>query len=413
MHDNTVNSNNFEKLISKDYLLVIAASLGTSFSNVIFFTAIPLYTLKATGSDFFSGLMMTVYSIAALAARPVAGIISDRYGRVKLLVAGAAICAVACALYGFTTAIILLLCIRVFNGVGFGTSSTCAGAVAADVIPKSRMAEGIGYYSLYSTVATALGPYIALAVVGKGEMKDFQNLFYFAGMLCLMTTICSSCITYERRRRRARSENPAGDEAVEAAEAVSEPHQLPKTFFGFEYAVFLPMAVLILLFFAQTSLNTFLALLAAQRGFGNIGLFYTVSAACLFASRFIYAKLMDRRGPEVLVVPGIVCLTVCTFAIPFVSSELPLYIIAVPIGFANGAVYPSINAMLFLRCSPQRRGTASAAYFASIDIGFALGGVVFGLIAGSLGYNAVYYVASGLSAAAMLLFIKAVAVKKP
>jgi MFS family permease len=172
------------------------------------------------------------------------------------------------------------------------------------------------------------------------------------------------------------------------------------------------MAVLILLFFGQTSINTFLALIAARRGLGNIGLFYTISAACLFASRFVYAKLMDKRGPEVLVVPGILCLAACIFAIPFIESELPLYIIAVPLGFANGAVYPSINAMLFLRCSPQRRGTASAAYFASIDIGFALGGVAFGLIAGSLGYNAVYYVASGLTAAALLLFVKAIAKKK-
>lgn len=411
MQDITVNSNKPERLISKDFVLVMVASLGTSFTNFIFFTAMPLYTLKVTGSDFFSGLMMTVYSIAALAARPVAGIVSDRYGRVRLLVAGAAICAAACALYGFTTAIVMLLFIRVVNGIGFGTSSTCAGAAAADIIPKSRMAEGIGYYSLYSTVSTALGPYIALAVVGKGEMEDFRTLFFFTAGLCLMSTICSSCITYERRRRQASSENPGGEQAA-AEEAASQPSELPKTFLGFEYAVFLPMAVLILLFFGQTSINTFLALIAAQRGFGNIGLFYTISAACLFASRFLYAKLMDRRGPEVLVVPGILCLTACILAIPFVGSELLLYIIAVPLGFANGAVYPSINAMLFLRCSPQRRGTASAAYFASIDIGFALGGVVFGLIAGSLGYNVVYFVASGLTAAALLLFLKAIVVKK-
>jgi len=404
MQDITVNSNKPERLISKDFVLVMVASLGTSFTNFIFFTAMPLYTLKVTGSDFFSGLMMTVYSIAALAARPVAGIVSDRYGRVRLLVAGAAICAAACALYGFTTAIVMLLFIRVVNGIGFGTSSTCAGAAAADIIPKSRMAEGIGYYSLYSTVSTALGPYIALAVVGKGEMEDFRTLFFFTAGLCLMSTICSSCITYERRRRQASSENPGGEQAA-AEEAASQPSELPKTFLGFEYAVFLPMAVLILLFFGQTSINTFLALIAAQRGFGNIGLFYTISAACLFASRFLYAKLMDRRGPEVLVVPGILCLTACILAIPFVGSELLLYIIAVPLGFANGAVYPSINAMLFLRCSPQRRGTASAAYFASIDIGFALGGVVFGLIAGSLGYNVVYFVA-------LLLFLKAIVVKK-
>jgi hypothetical protein len=52
MQDITVNSKKPERLISKDFVLVMAASLGTSFSNVIFFTAMPLYTLKVTESDF-------------------------------------------------------------------------------------------------------------------------------------------------------------------------------------------------------------------------------------------------------------------------------------------------------------------------------------------------------------------------
>ena len=68
------------------------------FCNFIFFQAIPLYAHKITGSDFFGGLMITVYSIAALVARPVTGVISDKHGRVKLLIIGAAGCAVACAL---------------------------------------------------------------------------------------------------------------------------------------------------------------------------------------------------------------------------------------------------------------------------------------------------------------------------
>jgi MFS family permease len=405
-----------EKLISKDFILVMIASLGTAFCNFIFFTALPLYAQKVSGSDLFSGLMITMYSAAALVARPVSGIISDKSGRVPLMIIGAAICAAACALYGVTTAMLLLLVIRVINGFGFGIHSTCAGAVPADILPKSRMSEGIGYFSLYSTIATALGPFVALAILGNREMRDFKNLFFFAAGLCVMSLVCNCFITYERKRRKQALENGRTGEhgtAEQTAEPEAPETALPKTFLGFEYTVFLPMAVLILLFFGQTSINTFLTLIAARRGLGNIGLFFTISAACLFVSRFVYAKLMDKHGPDVLVIPGIVGIVVCLVLIPFVHSMAMLYIIAVPMGFANGAVYPSINTLLFLRCSPQRRGTASAAYFSSIDIGFGIGGLALGIVADALDYSAVYYVAAALSFVALVLYLKAVAVRKP
>ncbi|WP_159435450.1 MFS transporter [Sporobacter termitidis] len=418
--ENPISVQKPERLWTKDYIIVMLASFGTAFCNYIFFTALPLYAQKVSGSEFYSGLMLTVYSFAALLARPFSGIFSDKFGRVRLLIIGAFICAVACALYGITTAIILLLAIRVINGFGFGMHSTCAGAVAADVIPKSRMSEGIGYFGLYATFAAAFAPFIALTVVGKGEIRDFQQLFFIAAALCLASMIFDCCITYERKRKKAlretalqggQSKTAAGPAAEEAAAKPAAP--LPKTFLGFEYAVFQPMAVLILLFFAQSSINTFLTLFAEARALGNIGLYFTINAVGLFASRVLFGRLTDRLGPDIVVIPGIIGIVVCLAAIPFVHTPLLLYIIAAPMGLASGAVYPAINSMIFLRCSPQRRGTASAAYFAAIDIGFMIGGLVFGAVADTLGYSVVYWAAAVLTALALGLYLKAVAVKKP
>ena len=175
-----------ERLLSKDYILIMLAATGTSLCNFFFFTAMPLYAEKIGGSNVYGGLMLTVYSLAALFARPITGIISDRFGRVKLLIAGALICSVACALYGVTTAIILVLAIRVLNGIGFGMHSTSAGAVVADVIPKSRMSEGLGYFNLYAILATFAGPAIALEIVKDDRIQSYHTLFFIASGLCLM-----------------------------------------------------------------------------------------------------------------------------------------------------------------------------------------------------------------------------------
>ena len=199
-----------ERLLSKDYILIILAALGTSLCNFFFFTALPLYAEKISGSDVYGGLMLTVYALAALAARPVTGIFADKFGRSRLLIASALVCAGCCALYGLTTAIILLLGIRVINGLGFGIHSTTAGAVVADVVPRSRMSEGIGYFSMYATLSTAIGPFIALKIIGDGKMSSFQTLFFLASGLCLMSMICDSLITYERRGEKGRRRTRGG-----------------------------------------------------------------------------------------------------------------------------------------------------------------------------------------------------------
>lgn len=398
-----------ERLWTKDYIIIMMACFGTAVCNYFFFTALPLYAEKITGSNVYSGLMLTAYSAAALAARPFSGVLSDRYGRVRQLIIGALICAVACALYGMTTSVILLLAIRVINGLGFGMHSTCGGAVAADVVPKSRLAEGIGYFGLYGTLAGAFAPGIALGLVGRGAMSDYRLLFFISSGVCLMSMVFDCMITYERKGRKEEKEAAAAGQTP----AVVPAEQLPKTFLGFEYAVFLPAAVLILLFFASSSINTFLTLFAQQRAMGNIGLYYTVNAAGLFLSRILFGRLTDRRGADIVVIPGMVGIAVCTAAIPFAHSIAALCVIALPLGLASGAVYPSINSMMFKRSSPQRRGTASAAYFAAIDIGYSLGGFAFGFVADGFGYSAIYWIAAGLTAGAFFLYIRTVAEKKP
>ena len=411
-----------ERLISKDYLLIMLAATGTSLCNFFFFTALPLYAAKITGSNVYGGLMLTVYSIAALVARPITGLISDRFGRVKLLIVGALMCAAACALYGVTTAIILILGIRLINGIGFGMHSTSAGAVVADVIPKSRMSEGLGYFNLYATVATAVGPYIALKIVADDEIFSYQKLFFLASGLCLMSMISDCFISYERKAKKKRLAETAvtkeSNEPVEEFEEISvqEPGQpsapLPKTFFGFEYAVFLPVAVLVLMNFASSSINTFLTLFAKDRAMGDIGIFFTINAVGLLISRLLFGRLADRRGPDVVVIPGIAGMAVCYALISFVHTPMWLYILAFPIGLAGGAIMPTINALIFNRCSPQRRGTAAGAFYAALDIGFTLGGTIFGFVADGIGFGYVYWIAAILAAAACVLYIKAVSDKK-
>ena len=367
--------NRLEKLWTKDFIFIISASTGIGFCNYFFFTTLPILAQTLTGTEAYSGLMMGVFTLAALAIRPFSGILSDKYGRVISLIAGAALCALACFLYNFAAGLIVLLAFRVLHGIGFGIHSTSAGAVAGDVIPKNRLSEGIGYYGLSSPFATAIAPAIALSIIGSGEISSFRLLFILGAAISLVSLVMDCFITYERKNRKPQSK---ADQPVEPSPVADV---LPRTYLGFESGVLYPAAVLLLMYIGVGSVISFLSLFALDRNLGNIGLFFTFSAAGMLATRLFLVKIADKRGTDIVVIPGLIVLTFCLALIPFLHSRWLVIVLGFPFGLIQGAVAPCMNSLFFKRTSPQRKGSAYAAYASSLDIGYAIGSIAYGIIA--------------------------------
>jgi MFS family permease len=397
-----------EKLWRKDYIIIMLASTGISFCNYFFFSTLPIYAQQLTGTTAYSGLMVGIYTLAALAIRPFTGILSDKFGRKKLLIAGALLSSIACVLYNIASILILLIFIRILHGIGFGVHSTSGGAVAADVIPKSRMAEGIGYFGLYSTLALALAPGIALFVIGNGELQNFRVLFLIAMAVSIATLVFDCFITYENKYQNIQVGVTSSHYRINSGN-----ENLSKTFLGFEYAVFIPSIVLILLAFAFSSLTAFLPLLALERNMGNVGLFFTINAIGLLVSRLCVGRITDRRGMDVVVIPAIIVVAISFIVISIVHSLALLVFIAFPIGLAQGAIVPAINALIFNRCSEKRRGTASAAYASSMDMGIGFGSIVFGFIAQGFNYTFVYLGSTLLVVIALVVYLSGIAKRTP
>ena len=398
-----------DRLLSKDYVLLMFSSFASAMMNHFFLSAMPLYVAFLGGSTFQAGLFVTFYAMAALIVRPTSGMLSDKYGRVKLLIFSAALCSAHCIFYGLTASIPLLLMLRLVGGAGFGVHSTCANAAAADVVPKSRLAEGIGYFTLYGTVAQAIGPGIAIAIVAGDTLGDYKALFYFSAALCAAGTITNSLITYERKRRK--HETRIGGAASETKEMPHEPMPsapgapLPKTFLGFEYAVFAPMAVIILINIGIAGILAFLATFSRWKGFGNPALFFAISAAGILISRLFFGKLVDKRGSDIVIIPGIIILAAGLSVLPVVGSRAVLFVLAFPLGLAQGALLPTLNAMIFRRCSAARRGTAAGAYFTALDIGYAISAPLLGALADALDFRFIYWASSLYVAIALVAYL--------
>jgi MFS family permease len=400
--------NKTEKLWTRDFVIVMIACSGISFCNYFFSSTLPIYATNMTGTTVYAGLIMTVYTLSALASRPLTGYLNNRVGRVRMLVIGAALCAVACFLYQFSAAIALLIAFRILHGIGFGIHSTSGATVAADVIPRSRMSEGLGIYGLYGTIASAFAPGIALGIIGEGnDNSQFAPLFILAVVISVVCMVLDGLIRYERRAGKAGEGTPSGAPAGD-----TESGPLPKTFLGFEAGVLLPSAVIICVFAAFSSVSSFLTLFAQKRDLGNIGLFFVFSAAGMFLSRAFLGKVADRRGADILVIPALIALVFCYGAIPFIYRPAWLFALGIPIGLAQGVICPAVNTIMFRRCTRRRRSTAAAAYFSSIDLGIGLGALLFGFVVEYFGFSILFWIAAFFAAAAAVIYLLSLTQKK-
>ena len=391
------------RLLSRDFILSMTAVTGTSFVNYFFFSTLPLYAEKLTGTARYAGFLSLAYSAMALIFRPMTGIISDRHGRVKLIILGAALCTISCVLYSFTTGLILLLLIRILNGGGMSIGATSAGAAIPDIVPEDRLTEGIGIFGLSTTVAQALGPTIALSIVGDGQMSSFNTLFFVAAAFCGVSFICGCFIKYERGMKKH-------DRPIKNIPEQKQPQITGegKMFLGIDPRIWSLVVVFMLFFFGYSSVLSYITLFGQVRGFQTrfLGLYFFVSAGGMLLSRLVLGRIADKRGADIVIIPGLIVAAACLAAIP-VAPSLPLLIItALPYGIANGALVPAINAAMFKRSSPLRRGSVSAAYYIAVDVGISLGTPVMGYVADYVGFNWVYWLSSLTVLIALLLYIR-------
>ncbi|MCL2166752.1 MAG: MFS transporter [Clostridiales bacterium] len=394
-------------LFTFDYIVAMIGNIGTNLVNSFFFPTLPLYMEMLTGTAFYGGMMTAMYSVAALASRPVSGALSDRFGRVKLLVLGTVICAVSCGLYGATTSVVILLGIRALNGLGFGINSTCSGAVVADVVPNERLSEGIGYFGLFGTIIQAAAPGIALAIVAGGEVQHFRSLFTITTGICVFSVLVNSQLRYERRRKQQQSEKGTAIAGADEPETEAEPDDQPpsKTILGYETRILPLILVLTIQNLGQSGIMGYLTLFAKWKGIENVGLYFTFSACGVFCARLMFSKIADRRSADLVIIPGLAGLALCHALLPFTNSTISLVAMAIPMGLCNGAVAPTLNSTLFKRCSPRKRGAASGAYYTALDIGNGLGALVLGAIADATDYRYVYWTASVLVALSLVAYI--------
>lgn len=136
---------------------VLSASFMAALDQTIVGTAMPRVIAELHGFEHYSGVV-TAYMIASTAVVPIAGKLSDLYGRKPFLIAGVVLFGVASVLCGAAQSMAELIAWRGLQGVGAGLVSAMAFTTIADLFPPAKRGRVSGMMGGVFGVASVVGP---------------------------------------------------------------------------------------------------------------------------------------------------------------------------------------------------------------------------------------------------------------
>lgn len=371
------------KIWTKDFVLICFANFFVFLGFQMTLPTIPLFVKELGGNDQMIGIVVGIFTFSALLLRPYAGHALESKGRRFVYLIGLLIFVVSIGSYAFVGGIVLLLLMRVVQGLGWGFSTTAGGTIATDLVPPKRRGEGLGYFGLSGNLALAFGPALGLSLVGA---ISFSYLFLICAACGLIAFVLASTIRYKK---------------VEES-----PQKTTTTKFDvLEKTAIKPSVLLFFITATFGGIATYLPLYALEKGLSGIEFYFLTYALFLMISRTFSGRIYDTKGHLYVFLPGAFLILIAMILLSWLPSTPVMLIAAASYGLGFGSVQPALQAWAVEDAPANRKGMANATFFSFFDLGIGIGAMIFGQLAFLTGYATIYATAAGSVLLSILFYI--------
>jgi predicted MFS family arabinose efflux permease len=255
--------------------------------------------------------------------------------------------------------------------VGLALCFTSAFTYIADIVPESRLNEGIGMFGITGLTGMAVGP-----AIGEAVIRAFGfDMFFLSASIMATTGLCLQLALPESYTRVT----------VESSESFFSVLNRKKI---------LIVALLALLFgFALSASGSFVAPFAKQKHLAFISLYYIFYSSAAVLTRLLGGRLADRIGEDRIIPNALVLTGAGLLLLIFLEGNFILILSGLISGCGHGFLFPSLNS-LAIRDEPAHiRGKINGVFTGGIDAGVFLGSIILGFIGEWAGFRALFLVA--------------------
>jgi MFS family permease len=338
--------------------LVCLSSLLFSASFNMLIPELPAYLTSLGGAE-HKGLIIALFTLTAGISRPFSGRLTDTLGRVPVMAVGSIVCFVCGFLYPVLSSVAGFLFLRLLHGFSTGFKPTATAAYVADIVPRERWGEALGFHGLCFSTGLAIGPAIGSSITLAFSLNA---LFYTSSVFALM-----SIAILMNMKETLKEKQPFKFATLKISR---------KDIIAVEV---LPAAIVTLLsYVAYGAILTVIPDWSAHLGIVNKGLFFMVFTIASLFMRFVAGKASDRFGRTHVVNIGLVLLIAALLIIGYSQTFTGLMVGSVVYGISTGILSPALNAWTVDMSLPDHRGKAMATMYIALEAGIGLGALISG-----------------------------------
>jgi MFS family permease len=365
-------------------------SLANFFTTSSFgsFFLFPLFVSHLGGSKLDIGIVMGVFSLSSVLSRPWISSMVDRIGRKRSYTLGCAIMTALPLSYllfqqDLSRVYPALLFARILHGIGLALCFTAAFTYMADIIPETRLNEGMGMFGVTGLSGMAVGPAVAEVIIQHAGFVPFFLAASGMGALGFLLHL------------------PIPESHFEHSSLSSS------SFFSVLLrAKTLKVSLLAFLFgYALAASGGFVSPFGKEKDLAFISLYYLSYSGMAVLTRFVGGRLADRVG-ELRIIPYAMLLTgLGLVLLCFLGGEAILIVSGLMSGCGHGFLFPCLTAVAVRDEPIAIRGKVTGAFTGSMDAGAFSGSILLGYIGERAGFPALFLTA-GLSLIVGLVFFK-------
>lgn len=373
-----------EPLWTSNYTRAVSAMHLYFVSFYALFTTLPLYLEDAPRWQI--GLVVGIFGVPPIITRPAAGLLSDRLGRRRLMLPGAAISALALAGYALSPNAFVLLPFRLLHGGAMAFFTTSLLATVSDIAPASRRGEAMGYFGMVNNLAQLYAPLLGLAIA---------RTLGFTPFFLVMALVVGACFLVAATVQEPPRQSPSTSEPLSDGRLWGLPISATALF---------PSLIFLTFTIPFGAVQAFLSPLAEERTLGDPGLYFLVFGLTVVAARSFAGQTADRYGRATIIIPGLVLASVAMALLAMSGSAITFFISAVLFGIGIAGTQTGLLTLTVDRAGTHERGLAVATFTLAWDVGAIIGSMAMGIVADWGGYTLTFLLVSAITFSGAAVF---------
>lgn len=341
------------------------------FSFIDLFAQLPVMSTFAASvgaSTFIIGFVVGLYSLTNTVGNILSGILTDKIGPFKILLAGLLLTSGALLLYYFVDSPAFLIIVRIIHGFVAGLIVPAAFTFSANTTINNEQGKKVAFTGTFVGLAAIIGPAFSGIMANKTSVPF---VFTCVAILGLILTVLSAI--YLRKYKVFKKEK---EEIL---------HTSAGSFFNM--GVIKAYCGAFFLMFSQGVIAYLLPLHVQALGYdsrlsGTLMSAFGIIAVLLFV--LPTNRIFDRVAPSVTMGIGMGLLGISQLLISQTTTSINLYIVLGIYGVGFALLFPSINTMLIKATTAELRGKAYGYFYAFFSLGVVAGSSVLGWLSLSI-----------------------------